>query len=136
MSLKHDDTSQLIERWVKTLNHKLPINISFLSEPLTLAITARIKTLENIYGRSRVYQFLIRKGVYPIIMFGTVSSALTYSAHRAYTRSTQLVIHLVGVLYPAYCCWQLVKAKHDEPEELKSWLTYWMIFGSFQGMVF
>lgn len=135
MSIKHDDTSELIERWVKTINNKLPINISFLSEPITSAITDRIKTLETIYGRSRLYQFLIRKGVYPIVLFTTISSALTYSAHRAYSRSTQFVIHLVGVLYPTYCCWKLVKATNQhQDEQLQSWLTYWMIFGSFQGI--
>lgn len=134
MSLKHDDTSQLIESWVKRLNNKLPINISFISEPVTIAITNRIKTLEEIYGRSRVYQFLIRKGVYPVLLFTAISSALTYSAHRAYNRSTQLVIHLVGVLYPTYCCWKLVKStNHVDDQQLKSWITYWMIFGSFQG---
>lgn len=133
MSIKHDDTSKLIESWVKTLSDKLPINISFISDPITLAITSRIKTIESIYGRSRVYQYLICKGVYPLVLFTTVSGALGYSAHRAYNKSTQMVIHLVGVVYPTYCCWQLVKSKRNEEEELRSWLTYWMLFGCFQG---
>jgi hypothetical protein len=137
MSLKRDETWKLIDTWITSVNNAAPINIAFLTEPVSKAITQRIHTLESVYQRFSVYRFLINKGVYPVIMFSSVSGALAYAGHRSYQKWTPLVLHLVGVVYPTYCCWRLVKAKQsvDQEEQLKSWLTYWMIFGSFQGKV-
>ncbi|KAG2228406.1 hypothetical protein INT48_001414 [Thamnidium elegans] len=110
MSIKHDKTWQLLEALLKTLSDSSPINISFITHPIDTALVTRIKALEQIYTNS-----------------------IGYGVQRTYSRSTQLFIHLVGVLYPAWQSWQLIKnKKQDDTNELKSWLTYWMIFGSFQ----
>lgn len=135
MSIKRDETWKLIDKWIASVNHASPINIAFLTEPVSEAITRRIRSLESAYQRYSVYRFLIDKGVYPVIMFSSVSGALAFAGRRSYQKWTPLVLHLVGVVYPTYCCWQLVKAKQleNQEEQLKSWLTYWMMFGSFQG---
>ncbi|GAA5806816.1 hypothetical protein MFLAVUS_000164 [Mucor flavus] len=134
MSIKHDKTWQLVESLLKSLSDRSPINISFITHPIDTALVTRIKALEQIYTKSTIYSFLIKKGIYPIVLFTLVTSSIGYGVQRTYSRSTQLFIHLVGVLYPAWQSWQLIKnKKQDDTNELKSWLTYWMIFGSFQG---
>ncbi|KAI8081053.1 TB2/DP1, HVA22 family-domain-containing protein [Thamnidium elegans] len=133
MSIKHDKTWQLLEALLKTLSDSSPINISFITHPIDTALVTRIKALEQIYTKSTIYSFLIKRGIYPIVLFTLVTSSIGYGVQRTYSRSTQLFIHLVGVLYPAWQSWQLIKnKKQDDTNELKSWLTYWMIFGSFQ----
>jgi hypothetical protein len=135
MSIKRDETWQLIDTWIASVNRVSPINITFLTEPVNEAITQRIQSLESMYQRFSAYRFLINKGVYPIVLFSSVSGALAYAGHKSYQKWTPLVLHLMGVVYPTYCCWRLVKAKQltNKEEDLKSWLTYWMMFGSFQG---
>lgn len=134
MSLKQDKTSKIIEQFITAIEANAPINISFITHPVSIAFVDRIKSLEEVYSQSRLYRFLIKKGVYPALLFSTVSSGVSYSVYRAYNRSTKLVLNLLGVVYPTYCCWHLVKSRQNEQEEqLKSWLTYWMIFGLFQG---
>ncbi|KAI7907202.1 TB2/DP1, HVA22 family-domain-containing protein [Cokeromyces recurvatus] len=134
MSLKHDETSTLIEKYINSLNKKAPINISFITQPLTIAITSRIRSLEQIYGKLSIYRYLMKKGVYPFLLFTTLTGSIGYGLQRTYTRSTKLVLNLLGVLYPTYCCWRLVKNQigDQQIESLKAWLTYWMIFGFFQ----
>jgi hypothetical protein len=135
MSLKHDSTFQLIDNWIKSIEDNSPINVSFLTQPISSSITCRVKTLETLYNKSAIYRFLLKKGVYPLILFSTVSGGIGYGLHKSYSRSTKLVLNLLGVLYPTYTCWQLIKEKGNagNVEQLKSWLTYWMIFGLFQG---
>lgn len=134
MSIKHEKTWQLVESLLKSLSDRSPINISFITHPIDTALVTRIKALEQIYTKSTIYSFLIKRGIYPIVLFTLVTSSIGYGVQRTYSRSTQLFIHLVGVLYPAWQSWQLIKnKKQDDTNELKSWLTYWMIFGSFQG---
>lgn len=136
MSLKQDKTSKIIERCIAAIDANAPINISFVTQPISKACVDRIKSLERIYSQSKLYQFLIRKGVYPTLLFSAVSGGVGFGAYRTYHRSTKLVLNLLGVVYPTYCCWHLVKSQlHGQEEQLKSWLTYWMIFGSFQGIV-
>ncbi|CAO0792564.1 unnamed protein product [Mucor circinelloides] len=133
MSLKQDKTSKIIEKCIAAVDANAPINISFITQPISKACVDRIKALEKIYSQSKLYQFLIKKGVYPTLLFSAVSGGVGYGVYRTYHRSTKLVLNLLGVVYPTYCCWHLVKSQSDEQEEqLKSWLTYWMIFGSFQ----
>lgn len=138
MSLKHDATWTLIDTWIKSLEDASPINILFLTHPISTSITSRIKSLELLYTKSSLYRFLLKKGVYPLLLFTTVSGGIGYGLQRTYTRSTKLVLNLLGVLYPTWACWKLIKQRasekgEQEEEQLKSWLTYWMIFGSFQG---
>jgi len=136
MSLKQDKTSKIIEKCIAAVDANAPINISFITQPISKACVDRIKALEKIYSQSKLYQFLIKKGVYPTLLFSAVSGGVGYGVYRTYHRSTKLVLNLLGVVYPTYCCWHLVKSQSDEQEEqLKSWLTYWMIFGSFQGIL-
>lgn len=136
MSLKQDNTSKIIEKCIAAIDANAPINISFITQPISKACVDRIKSLEKIYSQSKLYQFLIKKGVYPTLLFSAVSGSVGYGAYRTYHRSTKLVLNLLGVIYPTYCCWHLVKSQlHGQEEQLKSWLTYWMIFGSFQGSV-
>ncbi|KAF1803820.1 TB2/DP1, HVA22 family-domain-containing protein [Mucor lusitanicus] len=133
MSLKQDNTSKIIEKCIAAIDANAPINISFITQPISKACVDRIKSLEKIYSQSKLYQFLIKKGVYPTLLFSAVSGSVGYGAYRTYHRSTKLVLNLLGVIYPTYCCWHLVKSQlHGQEEQLKSWLTYWMIFGSFQ----
>ncbi|KAK4510743.1 V-type proton ATPase subunit G [Mucor velutinosus] len=133
MSLKQDKTSKIIEKCIATIDANAPINISFITQPISKACVDRIKSLEKIYSQSKIYQFLIRKGVYPTLLFSAVSGGVGYGAYRTYHRSTRLALNLLGVVYPTYCCWHLVKSQlHGQEEQLRSWLTYWMIFGSFQ----
>lgn len=133
MSLKQDNTSKIIEKCIAVIDANAPINISFVTQPISKACVDRIKSLEKIYSQSKLYRFLIRKGVYPTLLFSAVSGSIGYGAYRTYNRSTKLVLNLLGVIYPTYRCWHLVKSQlHGQEEQLKSWLTYWMIFGSFQ----
>lgn len=135
MSIKHDETYKVMENWLKSVGDSSPINISFVTGSINTTIVARIKALELIYTKSSIYSFLLKKGVYPCFLFSMVSTAIAYGAQRTYSRSTNLVLHLLGVLYPSWRCWQLIKSndKKNNSDELKAWLTYWMIFGSFQG---
>ncbi|KAL9547006.1 hypothetical protein MBANPS3_006379 [Mucor bainieri] len=134
MSLKQDKTSKVIEKCIAAIDANAPINISFITQPISKACVDRIKSLEKLYNQSKLYRFLISKGVYPTLLFSAVSGGVGYSAYRTYNRSTKFVLNMLGVVYPTYCCWHLVKSQlHGQQEEqLKSWLTYWMIFGSFQ----
>ncbi|KAI8644593.1 TB2/DP1, HVA22 family-domain-containing protein [Parasitella parasitica] len=133
MSFKHDKTSKVIEKCTAAIDASAPINISFITRPITSALVDHIKSLEEVYSRSRLYQFLVRKGVYPTFLFSAVSGGVGYGVYRTYYRKTKLTLNLLGVVYPAYCCWQLVKSQlNGQDEKLKSWLTYWIIFGSFQ----
>lgn len=134
MSLKHDKTWKVMEDCLKSLGDTSPINISFITRSINTTIVARVKALEHIYTKSSIYSFLLKKGVYPFLLFSIVTSAIGYGAQRTYSRSTKLVLNLLGVIYPSWRCWQLIKVnKKDDNDELKAWLTYWMIFGSFQG---
>lgn len=135
MSMKHDKTWQLLETLLTKLSTSSPINMSFLLRPIHSTCIRRIKALEELYSTFPVYNFFLsRLGIYPIILFTIVSCSLALTAQRAYARSTQLVIHLVAVLYPTFQTWQLIKNKNqDDIHRLKSWLTYWLLFGSFQG---
>lgn len=134
MSFKQDKTSKIIEKFITAIDAKAPINISFITQPISKAFVDRIKSLEKVYSQSRLYQFLIKKGIYPTLLFSTVSGSVSYGAYLTYNRSTKLVLNLLGVVYPTYCCWHLVKSQlNGQEEQLKSWLTYWIIFGSFQG---
>ncbi|KAI8393524.1 TB2/DP1, HVA22 family-domain-containing protein [Radiomyces spectabilis] len=49
-------------------------------------------------------------------------------------RSTSLFIAVLGVAYPAWRCWHLVKQHENEQtiehlQDCKGWVTYWIIFG-------
>ncbi|KAI8075474.1 TB2/DP1, HVA22 family-domain-containing protein [Gilbertella persicaria] len=133
MSFKHDATSKLIEYWLASLNDMAPINISFLTEPVSKAVSSRVRSLEDVYSSFGIYRFLIRKGVYPTLLFTSASSGLGYGLVRAYNKQTKLALNLLGVLYPTYQCWKLIKSnRKDHNDQLESWLTYWLIYGSFQ----
>lgn len=123
-----------MEDWLESLNERAPINISYITRSINTMVVARIKTLEVIYSRSWVYRFLLKKGVYPFVLFSLLTTAIGYGAVRTYSRSTHLVLQLVGVLYPSWQCWQLIQEKEMDGDQLKAWLTYWMMFGSFQGL--
>lgn len=138
-------TSIALERILDAINRESPINLEFATVPFRRATVSRIRSLEMIYAKSRLFRFLVRKGVNPIILFVGLSAGLAATLRRFYQQSTYLALNLVGVAYPAWRCWYLVK-EHTEKEhqsdnpnlqierirEYKSWLTYWMLYGSLQ----
>lgn len=134
MSLKRNSTHELLEILLKSIQETSPINIQFITQPISDILTSRIQTLETLYGKSRLYKFLLQKGIYPIVLFTALTGSLIYGIQRAYSKSTRLVLNLLGVIYPTWRCWRLLKQVDSNTNELKSWLTYWLIFGSFQGI--
>ncbi|CEP07260.1 hypothetical protein [Parasitella parasitica] len=130
----HDKASKIVELCINAIDASAPINISFFTQPVSKAVVDRIKAMEDVYSQSRLYQFLLKKGVYPTLLFSIASGAVSYGAYHIYSRSTKLTLNLLGVVYPTYRCWHLVKSQlnNGQEEQLKSWLTYWVIFGSFQ----
>ena len=133
MSLKRDATYKVVEHCLRLLQDKAPINIQFLTEPISSTVTARIKALEEVYGNSKIYRLLLKTGIYPIVLFTAVSGGLGYGLQKTYSRYTKLSLNLLGVVYPTWRCWRILKETSTSEQELKSWLTYWLIFGSFQG---
>ncbi|KAI7860858.1 TB2/DP1, HVA22 family-domain-containing protein [Circinella umbellata] len=135
-------TSSAIEQLLDTLNRQSPINLEFITRPLNKAFNSRVYSLETIYAKSRIFRLLVRKGVNPILLFVSLTAGMAGGLRRFYKQSTQLALNLLGVVYPAWKCWQLVKEQSDQQQqpldgvnrerEYKSWLTYWMIYGTFQ----
>ena len=128
----HEEASSIIDRWFRAIEDQSPINLCFMTRPISRSMLGRIETLEGIYNRNIIYRFLIRK-IHPVIVFLSLTTSLSYLATRLYRRSTRLVLTLVGVLYPIQRSWNLIRQREGTTEELNSWLTYWMIYGSFQG---
>ena len=128
-------TSSAIERVLDSVNRSSPINLEFVTRPFGKASIARIQSLELIYAKSRLFRFLVSKGVNPILLFVSLSAGIAGGLRRFYKQSTQLALTLLGVVYPAWKCWQLVKEQNglEQEREYKSWLTYWLIYGTFQG---
>ncbi|KAI9274709.1 TB2/DP1, HVA22 family-domain-containing protein [Phascolomyces articulosus] len=130
-------TSSAIERLLDALNRQSPINLEFITRPFNKAFNGRVYSLELIYAKSRLFRFLVRKGVNPILLFVSLTAGMAGALRRFYKESSQLALNLLGVVYPAWQCWQLVKEQHthdniQREREYKSWLTYWMIYGTFQ----
>ncbi|KAI8138587.1 TB2/DP1, HVA22 family-domain-containing protein [Fennellomyces sp. T-0311] len=127
-------TSTAIEHVLESVNRSSPINLEFVTRPFGKASITRIRSLETIYAKSRLFRFLVRKGVNPILLFVSLSAGIAGGLRRFYKQSTQLALTLLGVVYPAWKCWQLVKEQEGmgQEREYKSWLTYWMIYGTFQ----
>ncbi|KAI9491431.1 TB2/DP1, HVA22 family-domain-containing protein [Zychaea mexicana] len=147
-------TSSAIERFLESLNRQSPINLEFLTRPFGKASISRVHSLETIYAQSRLFRFLVRKGVNPILLFVSLTAGIAGGVRRFYKQSTRLALNLVGVVYPAWQCWRLVKEQQQQQEEeveeqathgssssssaverereYKSWLTYWIIYGTFQ----
>ncbi|KAF7727481.1 hypothetical protein EC973_007459 [Apophysomyces ossiformis] len=140
---RYHATSNAIEQWITQINRRAPVNLEFITDPLCKASAYRIRSLEDFYARSRIFRFLIRKGVNPTLLFLGTSTGLALALKRLYSRSTYLTLNIVGVLYPAWRCWHLVKAYDQEDQaeentietlrECKSWLTYWILYGCIQG---
>ncbi|KAI8089558.1 TB2/DP1, HVA22 family-domain-containing protein [Halteromyces radiatus] len=131
-------TSFAIQRWIDKLNRQSPINIRMATLPICTASVKRIISIESFYARSRLFRFLLRKGLPPILLFLGTTTAFVWMLRRFYIRHQYLALHSLGVLYPAWKCWHLVKQldTHGQPieqlKECKSWLTYWMLYGSLQ----
>ncbi|KAI9319470.1 TB2/DP1, HVA22 family-domain-containing protein [Dichotomocladium elegans] len=137
-------TSRAIQRLVHRVNCSLPINLDFITNPVAHASVSRVESLEQIYAKSRLVRFLVRKGVHPIVLFVGLSAGLVMGLRRFYRQSHYLALNLLGVVYPAWRCWQLVKevdpSGDDEDDrrgrrrhdDYQSWLTYWMLYGSLQ----
>ncbi|KAG0190271.1 hypothetical protein DFQ28_002278 [Apophysomyces sp. BC1034] len=138
---RYHATSTTIQRWITQINRRSPINLEFFTDPLCKASAHRVRSVEDFYIRSRVFRFLIRKGVNPVLLFLSTSAGLILALRRLYTRSTYLTLNIVGVMYPAWRCWHLVKEFEQEDHadktidtlrECKSWLTYWILYGCIQ----
>jgi hypothetical protein len=130
------DAWKAVERWLHKVDRSSPINLKFITSPLNETITNRIRSLEAIYQRSKMYRFLVQKGVNPFFLFSSVTAGLSFGMFRAYTRSTRLSLTLLGVVYPTLECWKIIQDTNEDQQqlkELKGWLTYWLIFGSFRG---
>ncbi|CEG83978.1 hypothetical protein RMATCC62417_17838 [Rhizopus microsporus] len=127
----HEEASSIIDRWFRVIEDQSPINLCFMTRPISRSMLDRIETLEGIYNRTIIYRFLIRK-IHPVIVFFSLTTSLSYLTTRLYRRSTRLVLTLVGVLYPIQRSWNLIRQREGTTEELNGWLTYWMIYGSFQ----
>ncbi|KAL0088073.1 TB2/DP1, HVA22 family-domain-containing protein [Phycomyces blakesleeanus] len=126
-------TSTLLTRWVDTVNQQSPIHLALISLPITRPCVFRLRSLEDVYAKSALFRFLIRKGLPPVPLFLSTTAAAAWAMKRSYDHSRFLVVQIVGTLYPLWKCWQLVKqTDHQEPDTYKAWLTYWMIYGVFQ----
>ncbi|CAO3587602.1 unnamed protein product [Absidia cylindrospora] len=72
-----------------------------------------------------------------LLFLGTTSS-IAWLLRRLYTRHRYLALNSLGVLYPAWRCWHLVKKLDtlgeplDQLKECKTWLAYWLLYGSLQ----
>ncbi|KAI8059522.1 hypothetical protein BC940DRAFT_313625 [Gongronella butleri] len=134
-------TSLSVQRLLDTLNRRSPINLRLLTVPLGKAAVKRLLAVEAFYGRSTLFRFLLRRGVPPVPLFLAASASLAWLLKRFYTHQKPLALNALGVAYPAYRCWHLVKRldTHGHPmdqiKEAKSWLAYWMLYGSLQGKI-
>lgn len=129
-------TSQSVQSLLDKFNRSSPINLEFLTKPIANATVCRVHAIESFYAKSRVIRFLVRKGVPPMLLFLGLSAGGVVAIRRFYKEQTYLALNLLGVVYPAWRCWQLVKEiqpEHDRQDEYKAWLTYWMLYGSMQG---
>lgn len=132
-------TSLAIERFTDKLNRRSPINLRLVTLPVCKASVNRIHSLELFYNQSKLFRFLLRRGLPPIFLFLGTTTGLAWLLRRFYTQHRYLALNSLGVLYPAWRCWHLVKRldTHGEPmeqlQECKSWLTYWILYGSLQG---
>ena len=134
-------TSTAVHNTIMNLEKMAPINLMFITRPVNDMTVTRIKQLESFYACSRIIRFLLRKGVHPIGLFTVSTAALALVVRRLYRRSSYLIINTLGVAYPTWRCLQLIRqaeASSKLPEEanvdeLKSWLTYWLLYGSLQG---
>ncbi|KAI8992273.1 hypothetical protein BDB01DRAFT_847664 [Pilobolus umbonatus] len=133
----HEETSQIIEDFIHSIDQSAPINLSFITQPISKAITDRIRSIETLYDRFLPYRFLKEKGIHPVILFLSFSGTLSLGMRRIYSKHTHIVITSVGVFYPAQRCWKIIKDINEtnqlhQLQEMKSWLTYWLLFGSIQ----
>ncbi|KAI9299571.1 hypothetical protein BJ944DRAFT_48034 [Cunninghamella echinulata] len=133
-------TSLGFQAWIEKLNKRSPINLRLFTVPFCKATVKRISSLESFYAQSSIIRFLLRKGFPPVLLFLSTTSGMVWFLKRFYLRNKYLAINCLGVLYPTWRCWQLVKRldTHGEPmeqiKECKSWLAYWMVYGSLQGI--
>ncbi|KAG2183076.1 hypothetical protein INT44_006057, partial [Umbelopsis vinacea] len=131
-------TSTAVHNTIMNFEKMAPINLMFITRPIDDMTVARIKQLESFYACSRITRFLLRKGVHPIGLFTVSTAALALVVRRLYRRSSYLMINTLGVAYPTWRCLQLIRQAEakslDEANigELKSWLTYWLLYGSLQ----
>ncbi|KAI8584375.1 hypothetical protein K450DRAFT_219546 [Umbelopsis ramanniana AG] len=131
-------TSTAVHNTIMNLEKMAPINLMFITRPIDDMTVTRIKQLESFYACSRFTRFLLRKGVHPIGLFTVSTAALALVVRRLYRRSSYLMINTLGVAYPTWRCLKLIRqAEAKSPEEanideLKSWLTYWLLYGSLQ----
>jgi receptor expression-enhancing protein 5/6 len=88
---------------------------TFLSRYPTLFMYARLQSLEEQYGYSKVYLFLA-----VVLSAGSVLFALG---------GAKLLSDLVGFLYPAYASFKAIDS--SDPNDDTQWLTYWVIFAIF-----
>lgn len=132
-------TSIRFQSWIEKLNRRSPINLRLFTVPFCKASVKRISSLESFYAQSSIIRFLLRKGFPPVLLFLGTTSGIIWFLKRFYLRNRYLALNCLGVLYPTWRCWKLVKQldTHGEPmeqiKECKSWLAYWMVYGSLQG---
>jgi hypothetical protein len=134
-------TSTAIENAIKRVEMMAPINLTFFTRPMNDMTVTRIKQLESLYACSRIIRFLLRKGVNPIGLFTVSTAALALAVRRLYRQSSYLIINTLGVAYPTWQCLKLIRqadiqtktSKQMNADEYKSWLTYWLLYGSLQG---
>lgn len=134
-------TSIAVENAFKRVETMAPINLTFFTRPMNDMTVTRIKQLESLYACSRITRFLLRKGVHPIGLFTVSTAALALAVRRLYRQSSYLIINTLGVAYPTWQCLRLIRQTEGQPnsstqmnaDEYKSWLTYWLLYGSLQG---
>ncbi|KAJ2957213.1 hypothetical protein NQZ79_g7027 [Umbelopsis isabellina] len=133
-------TSIAVENAIKRLETMAPINLTFFTRPMNDMTVTRIKQLESLYACSRITRFLLSKGVHPIGLFTVSTAALALAVRRLYRQSSYLIINTLGVAYPTWQCLKLIRQTEEQPtssaqinsDEHKSWLTYWLLYGSLQ----
>lgn len=133
-------TSIAVENAFKRVETMAPINLTFFTRPMNDMTVTRIKQLESLYACSRITRFLLRKGVHPIGLFTVSTAALALAVRRLYRQSSYLIINTLGVAYPTWQCLRLIRQTEGQPnsstqmnaDEYKSWLTYWLLYGSLQ----
>ncbi|RCH93989.1 hypothetical protein CU097_014109, partial [Rhizopus azygosporus] len=71
----HEEASSIIDRWFHAIEDQSPINLCFMTRPISRSMLDRIETLERIYNRTIIYRFLIRK-IHPVIVFFSLTTSL------------------------------------------------------------
>lgn len=155
-SLNDYPTASFFERALQRLENASPFNLSYITNHLRFAYISRISGFEELCSKNFLFAFLVRRGFSPVLLFMCVAVGTTFLLRRMYKQSTYLFTNIVGVMYPAYRSLKALEESSDVVavgllegaaggnleeasqkivEEQRQWLTYWIVYGSMQGII-